>query len=718
MQKETPELSIEQEQLRTENAALRKKLSEIERKTATYEAAYRTFNMVAEATHVRGIWNNKPVLFEISLDFSERVLSDQTLRESEKRFRELTELLPLALFETDLKGIITYANKKSFDTFRHTPENQHLGISGFSFCIPQQREKALVIFEAVKHGNHVSKEFMAIRKDDSLFPAQIYTLPIIQSGLVIGARSLVVDLTELKKADKTLINNIPGAVYRTNDEGKTIMLSMISDFLQDYTKEEFENELFETGAMIHLEDRNALVAANQTLRSSNTSLALCFRIVMKNGSIRWLEDRKTSAFSQNGLFTGIDGILFDITERIMAQEEKHHLESNLRKTQRLETIGTLAGGIAHDFNNILTPILGYAEMGVFGLSKEEPLYDYFIEISQAAEHAKNLVAQILAFSKAQENTPDIVSVQKIVGEALKLLRPLIPSTITIEQHLDNFCPNILADPSQIHQVIVNLCTNAFQAMDESGGLLKIELTEIHPDAGMRKLLPKLHAESYVKLSISDTGTGMDETTMERIFEPFFTTKSVNKGTGLGLSVVHGIVTSFGGEIIVDSHKEKGTTFTAYLPVIKEETVKVAIQDIPAKGKGSILFVDDEPSVLKIMTMMITKLGFRIEAMSSPLQALEQFRQNPERYDIIITDLTMPEMTGIELAEKLHKSRPQLPVILMTGYGKDMEQTICLSQYGICKFLKKPVKQAELASIINGIISEKTPNLTYHENSCY
>ncbi len=673
-----------------------------------------------ETKITRGIWNKMPVLFGISRDFSERVLSEQTLRESEKRFRELTELLPLALFETDLKGIITYANKKSFDIFRHTPEDQQLGISGFSFCIPQEREKALVIFEAVKQGNHVSKEFMAIRKDGSLFPAQIYTLPIIHNGLVNGARSMVVDLTDLKKAEKTLranalhkrmvkefktlINNIPGAVYRTNEEGKTIMLSMISDFLHDYTREEFEHELFETGAMIHTEDRKAIIAANHSLRSAKTSLALCFRIVMKNGSIRWLEDRKTSAFSPNGLFTGIDGILFDITERIMAQEEKHQLESNLRKTQRLETIGTLAGGIAHDFNNILTPILGYAEMGVLSLSKEEPLHDYFIEIAQAAEHAINLVAQILTFSKAQENTPDIVSIQKIVAEVLKLLRPLIPSTITIEQHLDTSCSNILADPSQIHQVIVNLCTNAFHAMEESGGLLTIELSEIVPDTGMQKMLPKLQAESYIKLSVSDTGTGMDETTMERIFEPFFTTKSVNKGTGLGLSVVHGIITSFGGEIIVESRQHQGTVFTAYLPVIKKEPENIALTDEPAKGNGSILFVDDESSVLKIMTMMVTKLGFSIEAIRSPLLALDLFRQNPERFDIIITDLTMPEMTGIELAEKLHKTKPQLPVILMTGYGKDLEQTTPLSHYGICKFLKKPFKLAELASTINEISS--------------
>jgi two-component system cell cycle sensor histidine kinase/response regulator CckA len=676
-------------------------------------------NLIPVETKItRGIWNKKPVLFGISRDFSERILSEKTLRESEKRFRELTELLPLALFETDLSGTITYTNKKCFEGFGYTPEDTNQKLFALNFCIPQDAKKAMNNVKAIKQGRNISEEYTALRKNGSTFPAHVYSLPIIQNGQVNGVRSLVVDLTELKEAEqalrtsevqkrivqefKALIDNIPGAVYRTNDEGKTTMLSMISDVLLDYTKEEFEDELFETGAIIHPEDRDTVSASNQALRSVKTSQTLYYRIIMKNGTVKWLEDRKTSVFSRKNIFTGIDGILFDITERIMAQKENQQLESSLRKAQRLETIGTLAGGIAHDFNNILTPILGYAEMGVLSLDNDESQQEYFNEIIQAAERAKNLVAQILTFSKTEESTHELVSVQEIVDEALKLLRPSIPSIITIEKQLDNTCRNILGDPSQIHQVIINLCTNAFQAMEESGGLLTIKLKEIIPDSGLLKQLPKPEAESYVKLSISDTGTGMDERTIERIFEPFFTTKSVNKGTGLGLSVVHGIITSFKGVITVDSQSEKGATFSVYLPVVNEQIMKAAKGESCTKGYGHILFVDDEPTVLKMMTMMITKLGFKTQALSSSLQALELFRQNPERFDLVITDLTMPEMTGAELAEQIHKTNPQLPIILMTGYGKAIE-TIPLSQYGICKYLKKPIKLAEMAATINDVL---------------
>jgi two-component system, cell cycle sensor histidine kinase and response regulator CckA len=672
-----------------------------------------------ETKITRGIWNNKPVLFGISRDFSERLMSEKTLRESEKRFRELTELLPLTLFETNIRGAITYANAKSLEVFGYTPDITKKRVFAINFCIPQDAEKALLHLDAIKKGLHITEEYTALRKDGSTFPAQVYSLPIIQNGQIRGIRGLVVDLTELKKAEqalrtsevqkrivqefKALIDNIPGAVYQTNAEGKTTILSMISDILLDYTKEELEQELFATGRIIHPDDRNIVFASNEKLKSSKTSQALCYRIIMKNGNTKWLEDRKTSVFSPNGICTGIDGILFDVTERIIAQEEKQQLEANIRKTQRLETIGTLAGGIAHDFNNILTPILGYAEMGVLSLPEEEPMREYFNEIMRAAERAKNLVAQILTFSTVQESTPDIVSVQEIIREALKLLRPSIPSTITIEQDIDNSCRNILADPSQIHQVIINLCTNAFHAMEQSGGLLTITLKEIFVDANKQKQLPKLHTENYVKLSIADTGTGMDKNTIERIFEPFFTTKSVNKGTGLGLSVVHGIITSFHGEITVDSVAEKGTTFSVYLPIINEETVQGTITESCAKGYGSILFIEDEPTVLKMMTMMITKLGFKIQAMSSPLQALELFRKNPERFDLVITDLTMPEMTGIELARELHKTTPQLPVILMTGYEKDIEHSNHLSHYGISQFLKKPVTMTQMATTINEVI---------------
>jgi CheY-like chemotaxis protein len=296
-----------------------------------------------------------------------------------------------------------------------------------------------------------------------------------------------------------------------------------------------------------------------------------------------------------------------------------------------------------------------------------------------------------------------MSVQAIVNEALKLLRPSIPTTIDIEQHIDRKCRNILADPSQIHQVIVNLCTNAFQAMEGSAGKLQIELKEVVPDAPLQKMLPKLRQRPYIRLSVSDTGSGMDEATMERIFEPFFTTKPVDRGTGLGLSVVHGIIVSCHGEISVESTPARGSTFTIYLPVIDDQAPHSSTEEQPIRGSGRILFVDDEQAAVDMMTLMLTKLGFTIHAEKSPISALHRFIENPSWYDLVITDLTMPGMTGLQLSETLRKSRPDIPVILMTGYGKNIDIAFPLNRYGISKLLKKPVKLAQLASAVNELL---------------
>ncbi len=674
-----------------------------------------------------GIWNNQPVLFGMSHDVSERMRSELALKESGKRFRELTELLPLPLVEADNIGRITYSNQKGYEIFGYSKQELDLGISFFQFCPPEDQEKWLADFESVKAGTtqSINKEYHAVKKDGNTFPILLYASSIIINGIVTGVRGIIVDLTELKAAEEavrtsllqkrivnefqSLIDNIPGTVYRTNEEGKTTMLSMIGDFEAHYTIADLEKDLFETGTMIYPEDHNAVSVSNMTLKSTKTSQALIYRIVMKNGELRWIEDRNTSVFSADGQYRGVDGILFDITDRITAQEEKLQLESRLRKTQRLETIGTLAGGIAHDFNNILTPILGYSEMGELCSDRADSMHEYFTEITKAAERAKNLVAQILTFSRTSECSPDIVSVQSVIEEALKLLRPSIPSTISIEQDIEQSCRNVFADSSQIHQIIVNLCTNAFQAMEERGGVLTIELREVTPDADMHKMLPNLQAENYMQLRISDTGTGMDEATMERILEPFFTTKSVGKGSGLGLSVVHGIIKSFHGEITVESRPNVGSTFIVYLPVVNEKTEKTIRHKLPPEGKGSILFVDDEPATLRMMTLMMTRLGFRIEAKNSPLEALELFRKKREQFNLVITDLTMPEMTGIEFAKRLHKISSETPVILMTGYGKDIEPTNALSNYGIRRILKKPINLAQIASIINEVLSN-TPHL--------
>nr|WP_238974647.1 PAS domain S-box protein [Pelodictyon luteolum] len=673
-----------------------------------------------------GTWNSRPVLFGTSRDMSERMRAEETLMESERRFRELTEFLPLPLFEINRQGMVTYSNNKSTEVFGYTKEEFADNFPVARFTVAEERDRALLNMSQMLAGQRPanSTEYGATKKDGSRIPMLLYSSPIMQEGVIKGIRGIAIDLTDLKQAEdalrniaiqqrlvsefQALIDNIPGAVYRINREGKTVILSMVDDFQNEFSKERFEAELFNEPSIIHPDDLEAVLGSNRTIGESGTSETLTYRIISASGTVRWIEDRRTPAFGEDGTFNGIDGILFDITERVRIQEDKRELESRLRNTQRLETIGTLAGGIAHDFNNILTPVLGYAEMGALEVPVENHLRDYFREIVQAAERAKNLVSQILTFSRAQESEATAVNMQSIITEALKLLRPSIPSTITIKRNLDQKCGNILADPSQIHQVIVNLCTNAFQAMEQSGGTLSLELGEIAPGSERLKMFPRLEQLNCIHLSITDTGSGMDEATMERIFEPFFTTKSVNKGTGLGLSVVHGIITSYNGEITVESQPGIGATFHVYLPVINEEIHEEPMQEPMSGGIGRILFVDDEVATVKLMQEMIPKLGFSIACFNSPHNALEAYSKEPDRFDLLLTDLTMPEMTGIELARNIHKLNPSIPVILLTGYGKDIELTSPLNRYGITKFLKKPVQRSELGAAINEVISANKP----------
>jgi signal transduction histidine kinase/CheY-like chemotaxis protein len=503
---------------------------------------------------------------------------------------------------------------------------------------------------------------------------------------------------------RSLIANIPGVVYHINASGKSTIISNQPSSL--IAPQASDPALPDVISLVYPDDHQKVASSCSLLKTGKHSLTLVYRIITAQNTVRWVEDHRTSIFSEDGLYTGINGILCDISDRIASQEEALRLESQIQKSQRLETIGTLAGGVAHDFNNILTPIIGYAEMGLATLSEDEPLHEYLTEIMNAAERAQKLIAQILTFSRSQQGKPSPLNLQSSITETIRLISPTLPSSISIEQQIDASCRNVMADPSQIHQVIVNLCTNAIHAMEETGGTLKIELKEISHEAELS--LRKLNLQEgtvYAELSVSDTGTGMDEETLARIFEPFFTTKTIDKGTGLGLSVIHGIITRANGRIYVDSTKGKGATVHIYLPVI-EDSHHFQHEKHPGiiKQSGSVLFVDDEPSAVQMMTIMMTKLGFRIKAEQSPVEALKIFSEHPDQFDLVITDLTMPEMTGIQLAGELHKISPAIPVILMTGYGKIIDHDTPLSYYGISRLLKKPVKLVQLASAVNEVLS--------------
>ncbi|MGD8266805.1 MAG: response regulator [Desulfobacterales bacterium] len=397
---------------------------------------------------------------------------------------------------------------------------------------------------------------------------------------------------------------------------------------------------------------------------------------------------------------------FDLTGRIQAEEEKKKLEKQLRQAQKMEAVGTLAGGIAHDFNNILSAVIGFTEMVIDDAPPASTLRRNMEQVLQAGMRAKHLVQQILAFSRQSEQELRPIKLKQVIVEACELLRASLPATIGIRTRLrtDAFT---LSDPTQMHQVLMNLGTNAGHAMRERGGTLTIELEEVSDAAAWRRDHPELTAEAYVRLRVGDSGGGIPAAIIDRIFDPFFTTKEITEGTGMGLAVVHGIVKSHKGLITVASRPAKGTTFTILLPQIVPPVPhrRSSCDDLPT-GREHILFVDDEAALVDLSTQLLERLGYRVTACTSSREALAKFKAAPEDIDLVITDMTMPQLTGKELAQEMLHARPTLPIILCTGFSEIITEETA-KQAGIKTFILKPIIMKELADAIRRALDQDT-----------
>ncbi len=413
-------------------------------------------------------------------------------------------------------------------------------------------------------------------------------------------------------------------------------------------------------------------------------------------------------------------LIEDVTRRIQAEktlrDSHHHMEAlvqertedlkraneMLKQVQKLEAIGTLAGGIAHDFNNILSSMIGYMELAKLTPSPDKRQF-YLDRALQVSNRAKDMIKQILIFSRPQEQEKKPVLLAPLIKEGIKMLRATLPSTIQINQWIPDQSIMILADSTQIHQILMNLATNAFHAMREKGGILDIELDQEKIEPGMRLPAFNLTTGEYARLTVRDTGHGIDSAIVDRIFDPFFTTKGPGEGTGLGLSVVYGIVRDHGGRIHVVSEPGQGTTINVYLPLIDtvEPTKSEDMEPIP-KGSEHVLFVDDEAAILDVTKAMLTTLGFKVTARQSSTEALELFRSQPGSFDIVVTDMTMPHMRGDELAAELLKIRSDIPIILCTGYS-DLISEEKAREIGIRQFLMKPLSLGDLARAVRKVL---------------
>jgi len=370
----------------------------------------------------------------------------------------------------------------------------------------------------------------------------------------------------------------------------------------------------------------------------------------------------------------------------------------------METIGTLAGGIAHDFNNILYPIIGHTEMLMDDLSEESSsIRDSLNVVYNSSLRARDLVQQILAFARQEKSEPKLMKMQPIIKEAMKLIRSTIPATITITQNLQPDCGPVNADPTQIHQIVMNLATNAYHAMEENGGELTVDLKEI--ELGRDDLIdPDMRPGLYACLSFADTGVGINKDVMNRIFDPFFTTKEIGKGTGMGLAIVHGILKQMKGDIQVYSEPDKGTEFRVYLPVVGSTSEKQALKaDEPMQGGCErLLLVDDEQAIIAIGKRILGRLGYQVTSRPGSLEALEAFKANPDQFDLVITDMSMPNMSGDKLAAELIKIRPDIPILLCTGYSENMTAEK-IKSLGIKGFLMKPFMIKAFAQTIRDVL---------------
>jgi len=648
-------------------------------------------------------------------DITDYRQAEDELREAHRRLDEIIANLPDATLVIDKEGKVIAWNK-AIEDLTGVAAAEMIGRGDYEYALPFYGERRPILIDLVLgplqevDNKYVNVERKGIVLDgESHIPAfrgrEVYLYgraSVLQDsrGNVVGAIETIHDITARRKAEekyRSIFENAVMGIFHSTAEGRIISVNQALARILGYdSPEEVIQAITDIASQLYVEPGRG----NEIMRmldARDTLQELELQFYKKDRSIVRVMITGRAVCDGAGKLLYYEGTMQDITER-------RRLESQLRQAQKMEAIGTLAGGIAHDFNNILASIMGYTEMG---LREDRPdiRKNYLRQVLLACERAKHLVNQILSFSRQQEQERKPLDIRLVLKEALSLLRATLPATIKMKQNIAAREATVLADPTQIHQIIMNLCTNASHAMREKGGILDVRLSNIDMESGSPLLLPDLQPGLYVMLSVADTGHGIDPAIKDKIFDPFFTTKKAKEGTGLGLSVVYGIVKSYGGAIDVQSLPGQGTTFTIYLPCIavQKTAEENHAENIDLLGHERILFVDDEEMLVNVVQTFFTALGYEITATTSSTEALAMFSNNPDAFDLVITDMTMPEMTGVVLTSALLKIRPDLPVILCTGYSDSLTASD-IRRLNIRQLCQKPVLLNDLASLVKSILN--------------
>ncbi len=670
---------------------------------------------VALAAYMQVIHDRTSRLSQFNAELAE---AHEHTQRSEARLRQIIDLVPHMIFAKDREGRFLLANRAVATAFGASVEE--LVDARRQDLHPRRNEAWSMLAD---------DQLVIDTGDQLVIPNERFTdasgaeriletikVPYVADDGTPAVLGIAVDITERTRVKEELSSSFQryrsvveasrNVIVVLDENCRILEWNAAAEHLYGYNRDQVLGKNY-VELCVPSEVQRDVVAEIERVLAGGTTEGYENPVQTRTGDQRMVVWNSRRLLDQDGRLLGLVAIGDDITDKKEAEDTTRRLEAELRQSQKMEAIGVLAGGIAHDFNNLLAAMIGYTELALGKAGGHERLVDNLQQVLDAGDHATKLVKQILAFSRKQEYTAVPVEMPDLVGSALDLIEASLPSMIEIRKNIDLNAGVVVADETDIHQIVMNLCTNAYQAIGDTSGVLSVTLAAVDVDERLANERLHLNAGRYIKFTVSDTGCGIEEEIKQRVFEPFFTTKPVGQGTGLGLSVVHGIVTRYGGAVDLRSAPGEGTVIDVYLPKAGRDPASAAAgeQELALEGTERVLLVDDEQRLINMAGQMLEQLGYNVTGVASSTKALALFRQQPQSFDIVITDQAMPEMTGVELAKELTRIRANIPIIIATGFSTVVRADNA-EALGMRGYINKPYRPHELGHAVRKALSSR------------